>query len=293
MRRSSPIPVPVLSARYSRTLMEIVPSPASWLLYFMQTDLRTIPQKGEKFVKSWRDLQDEMVVFSLPPHWDSMNEMASIADLEHRPGKKEIEKIQRELKRGVAGLLKSPEGRVWRIPNLQPTSVLVRLLNGRIVRSYRSKSIRDRFLMVAADLLEKVGERIKCCPKCGRLFPAVKRQGYCSQRCSQTVRTRKYRATHGEALRERRRERNNAKRQAEKVRQAALQIAQRRFFEFLKVATKNALTSGEQTRLRPILRKIGGWKTVEMWEKKRKAGASPEEIWDGLSKGVKQIFESV
>lgn len=221
MKRSRLIPVPELAHRYSRAQSEILPNPAFWLLEFAQTDLGTIPQKGKKFVKSWRDfqkswpdLQDEIVVFSLPPYWDSIREMASIADLERRPGRKEIEKIQRELKRGVAGLLKSPEARVWRIRNPRLTSILVRLPNGKIVRSYRSKSIRDRFLMVATDLLERVGDRIRCCPECGRLFPAVKRQAYCLPRCSQAVRTRKYRKTHKEDLRKRRMERYEAQMKA-------------------------------------------------------------------------------
>ena len=221
MRRSRLVPVSELADRYKRAQRKLElrlirirtpgnrivwgyrsmrPDPtnlAFWLLNFVQTDLTTLSPED------WRSLQDELVVFSLPPNQFSPGDRPSVGALERPPQRREIEGIQRELKRGITRLLKSQP---WTIKDVQIRRILL-WREGKIVRAYWGRTFRERFLVAAANLLEEVGESIKVCPECERLFPAVKRQAYCSPRCSQNVRTRKFRARHKETLQERRRAR--------------------------------------------------------------------------------------
>jgi hypothetical protein len=52
------------------------------------------------------------------------------------------------------------------------------------------------FSLKAYEALAREAQRFRVCAKCRRPFLARKRQAYCSKRCSQTVRTTKYRAAH-------------------------------------------------------------------------------------------------
>jgi hypothetical protein len=52
------------------------------------------------------------------------------------------------------------------------------------------------FSLMAYEALARKAQRFRVCAKCRRPFLARKRQAYCSKRCSQTVRTTKYRAAH-------------------------------------------------------------------------------------------------
>lgn len=58
--------------------------------------------------------------------------------------------------------------------------------------------LRTRFLMVAADLVEAEGDRIRRCagPECGRLFVKRKRGAYCGTPCSQRMRTNRFLESH-------------------------------------------------------------------------------------------------
>lgn len=51
----------------------------------------------------------------------------------------------------------------------------------------------DLFRRAVKDLLRDEWHRIDSCPKCGDPFVAQKRQEYCSTRCSQAVRTQRFR----------------------------------------------------------------------------------------------------
>jgi hypothetical protein len=55
---------------------------------------------------------------------------------------------------------------------------------------------RGYFLLRVYDVLRAVERRFRVCLECRRAFIARKRQAYCTARCSQTVRTRKYRSRH-------------------------------------------------------------------------------------------------
>lgn len=195
-----------------RTVTPHVHNVASWLLTFVQTDLRELSREQSHAI------QDQIVVFSRPPQELSAHEKPSLSDLERPPTRRKIEGAQRELRAALERLFKPHEKRgrfvlpnSWALRNVQARRVLFRDENGRIHRGYWGRSFRERFLLSAADLLESVGDRIRRCSECGRLFHAVKRQGYCSSKCSQRVRTREFRAKHKDGLREDRRNKYRAR----------------------------------------------------------------------------------
>jgi hypothetical protein len=51
-------------------------------------------------------------------------------------------------------------------------------------------------------ILDLAGVRLPLCPECGKHFVASKAKRYCSARCSQTVRTRRWRKAHPDEARE-------------------------------------------------------------------------------------------
>jgi hypothetical protein len=70
----------------------------------------------------------------------------------------------------------------------------------------RSSSRREQFKALAYDAFRDARFKFRLCPECKRPFVPVRRQRYCSSRCSQAVRTRKWRKEHPEKNREIRRQ---------------------------------------------------------------------------------------
>ena len=70
----------------------------------------------------------------------------------------------------------------------------------------RANSRLEQFKALAYDALRDARFNFRICPECRRPFVPVRRQAYCSARCSQAVRTRKWRAAHPEKNREIRRQ---------------------------------------------------------------------------------------
>ena len=64
--------------------------------------------------------------------------------------------------------------------------------------SYYHGAARAALLEACARLLEAEGGRVARCARsgCGRLFVKVKRGAYCSKRCSQSMRTSRFRSSH-------------------------------------------------------------------------------------------------
>ena len=180
--------------RYTSAKQDVLVNPLSWLIEFARANIKKLPEWGGKFDYGWKDLADGIVIFSMPRMWSSiLPQWASPIDLKYAPAKTEMVEIQSELRRGLNRLLEETEAPSWHIPNLSPSVMLIRFKNGQISRSYHSKAFRDRFLMAVTDLLQSKGGYIRKCPFCERIFRAIKRQAYCSSKCSQNVRTRRYR----------------------------------------------------------------------------------------------------
>jgi hypothetical protein len=70
----------------------------------------------------------------------------------------------------------------------------------------RANSRLQLFKALAYDAFREARFRFRLCPECKRPFVPVRRQRYCSSRCSQAVRTRKWRMKHPEKNREIRRQ---------------------------------------------------------------------------------------
>jgi hypothetical protein len=70
----------------------------------------------------------------------------------------------------------------------------------------KSNSRLEQFKALAYDAFRDARFKFRRCPECKRPFVPVRRQAYCSSRCSQAVRTRKWRKAHPEKNREIRRQ---------------------------------------------------------------------------------------
>ncbi len=192
------------AGRYVRAREAIRPNAALWLVNFAQADLRALSSEES------RNLRDELTLFSLPlaylaPGTWMGDRALSRFVASNRLTPQRTARLQSEVRNGFDRLL---NGQQWVLPSLRLHRILVRTdPNGKIQGGHAGGNFRDQFLMATADLLEKVGDRIKRCPECGRLFGAVRRQAYCSPRCSLRVRTRRYRNKHRDALRAKRRAR--------------------------------------------------------------------------------------
>lgn len=174
-----------------------------WLLDFAQRDLFVLsPGQG-------LDLHDELWAFSFPhPH-----QTTAPFPVGRHTGpplqftKEYLSDLQKELLEGMHKLLKGEEWWIqYSSPALPPDHliyVLRRAARGRLSGFYMGNH-RSCFLMLAVDLLKAVGERLRQCVECQKVFLAVKRQAYCGPKCSQRARTRRYQDTHKETLSERR-----------------------------------------------------------------------------------------
>jgi hypothetical protein len=70
----------------------------------------------------------------------------------------------------------------------------------------KASSRLEQFKALAYDAFRDARFKFRRCPECKRPFVPVRRQAYCSSRCSQAVRTRKWRKAHPEKNREIRRQ---------------------------------------------------------------------------------------
>lgn len=177
-----------------------------WLLEFARIDLGTISTRDRQ---QWRDT---LAVFVPPRMILPHTRGPSITQLETgAPNYAQMLLAQRELRQGMARLFGVPP-KPWVVSHIRNSRTLVRRATA-IESVFWSPSFRKRFLMAVADVLEAFGEWIRACvrPECRRLFLAVKRQRYCSGKCSQTVRSRRFWSDHRDELLEKRRQQYEAK----------------------------------------------------------------------------------
>ncbi len=164
-----------------------------WLLRFLALDLDALSEGA------WLDLRFDVLVF---PHGAPFFHGSARA-----PDREEVRRFQMEVREGLKILFE--EG-FW---DLEETAIGIQLQRikeeplalgslrppdrARIEKAYKT-TWQAACLTTIADLLATQGERIRQCINCGKLFLAVKRQEYCTLRCSQTTRTRRYREAHRE-----------------------------------------------------------------------------------------------
>jgi hypothetical protein len=134
----------------------------------------------------------------------------------------ELKKIQSALREGLKELvpdklreISSHVGR-WKVPveimSFELVSLVVEKGKGRRTRKTRIGHVYSTgwpgiFWLLVADLLEQEGSKLHRCTQCRKLYWKFKRQAYCSQKCSQQLRTRKYYEAHHEELKDKRHER--------------------------------------------------------------------------------------
>jgi hypothetical protein len=161
---------------------------ARWLLDFAARDLSALSGAD------WLNLRWEVFGFLYPPSGgpppfssgDTPGEPSCSAD--------QVRRMHRWLRSGLERL-QSGEGHSWAIP-LAATPRWM-MLRGRLMTwPDVDASFTESFKLKAYEALGREAQRFRVCARCGRPFLARKRQAYCTKRCSQTVRTRRYRAGH-------------------------------------------------------------------------------------------------
>jgi hypothetical protein len=154
----------------------------AWLLEFAQRPLNPALTKDEV-----TNLQDRILAFCVcqaGPHFNSQD-MATL-------GATSLLKLQAHVRHGIGCFLGNPP-QVWRLREVK--RVLIRDPKsgaGRLMPWGMPDLLFEHF---AAELIAAEGARIENCQRsqCGQLFVCRKRGAYCSKRCSQYVRTKRYR----------------------------------------------------------------------------------------------------
>jgi hypothetical protein len=154
----------------------------AWLLEFVQRPLGPTLTKDEV-----TDLQDQILAFCLcqaGPHFNSQDVAKLVAP--------ELLKLQAQIRQGIGRFLGDPP-QEWRLREVK--RILIRDSKsgaGRLMPWGMPDLLFEHF---AAELIAAEGARIEKCqrPQCGQLFVCRKRGAYCSKRCSQYVRTKRYR----------------------------------------------------------------------------------------------------
>ncbi len=182
-------------------------SRARWLLQFAATDLaRLLP--GQR-----QDLEWEILAFATSSYPEISRFRANLGgkievpvDALHAEIKGGIRALEEEVDPQEAALKGEPPLSTWTISHMNPWTEarLVRIKDRLVVDSRMDPSAL--FYSAVARALASQAERFRFCRTCGQSFIARKRQAYCTPTCSQTFRTRKFRAKNPDQTRAKRRE---------------------------------------------------------------------------------------
>ena len=171
---------------------------ARWLIDFAARDLSAFSSAD------WLDVRWEVFGFlhppsgGPPPFWSDDN-----------PGQPSCSegqvRIMHRWLRGGLERLTSGEGHSWAVPIATTPRLMMHrghLVTLPDVGRDGPGEYTESFKLRVYEALGRQAQRFRVCPKCRRPFLARKRQAYCSKRCSQTVRTAKYRAGHRQKVNE-------------------------------------------------------------------------------------------
>jgi hypothetical protein len=173
-----------------------------WLLDFAERTITPSMSKDEL-----TSLQDQVLAFCLAhagPHFQSSDVRKFTI--------KDLADLQTHLRQGVNWLSKNTLQN-WYLPKVQRRIIKdPQTGSGRLVLWGSPQTV---FVHFAAELITAEGMRIERCarPRCNRLFVRRKRGRYCSKRCSQYARTKRYREKRAKSEIERARA-SQARRQA-------------------------------------------------------------------------------
>jgi len=154
----------------------------AWLIDFAQRlDLDGLA--GKDLVR----VQTELAAFSR-----SSDALAGGGSFDTRPGPKALSQLAEEIRNGIRGLLKSERGG-WRAPEGPVSRVIYRDPDGTL-REYLDVEDTARLaLWKAQSLVHQYLDRILKCARCERWFLRIRRQRFCSERCSGSSRKNTWR----------------------------------------------------------------------------------------------------
>jgi hypothetical protein len=162
---------------------------ARWLLDFAARDLSALSGAD------WLTLRWEVFGFLYPPSGEPPPFYSDATP----PGESSCSEDQvRTMHRWLrSGLERLSAGHSWSVP-IAATPYLM-MVGGHLVTWPHVDSpgqYTEPFKLKAYEALGREAQRFRVCARCHRPFLARKRQTYCTKRCSQTVRTGKYRVAH-------------------------------------------------------------------------------------------------
>ncbi len=170
-------------------------SRARWLLRFAAADPSTLTA-GQRL-----DLQWDVVAFMMPPPF---NLARFEVGYPHHDGDIAVPlpALHAWVGNGIKGLEEGPRIYIEGSPNLPSWTVDTRRfcrfsrVGHQVIVDYYdgAQGTEGRFRAEAVRVLSSQARRFRFCGNCGRAFIATKRQAYCTASCSQSVRTKKYRA---------------------------------------------------------------------------------------------------
>lgn len=164
---------------------------ARWLIDFAARDLSRLSSAD------WLDLRWHVLGFLYPPSGGPPP--FSSADIPGEPSCSEaqVRNMHRWLRSGLDRL---GQGHPWNIHIATSPCLIV---HGRGLVTWPDMDLQGElndysksFKLRAYETLGRQAKRFRICARCRQPFIARKRQAYCTKKCSQSVRTRKYRAGH-------------------------------------------------------------------------------------------------
>ena len=185
---------------------------AHWLLEFAAKDISA--SGGGQLIDMWWEVYAFGIIEGYLPTEESSN-FLKIIPTAGVPEKYEEEMRRQEMLGVVHGILSnflqhlfdSSEG-ISSFPKVNAHLISVRDSESGRIRKFIDATVEERFFVRAHDLVTEMGERIRQCENttCERVFFAIKRQSYCGPRCSQQVRTARFRSKENpkEAIQKRR-----------------------------------------------------------------------------------------
>jgi len=143
---------------------------ARWLFEFLRSDLADLTPGQQDGMRT--DARE----FAVPAHALPAHDEGRL-DSEGRPTIEALRSLQTETRDAIQRVRSG----AW----FEPPSLLwgIRLVGSRIVRRYRSRDFRGRFLTAVADVLQANWERVRVCPTCRALFMKKGKQKFCSPTC--------------------------------------------------------------------------------------------------------------
>lgn len=169
---------------------------------FTRQDLSSLTKKEVLFIDS---ILKGFTLFRLEGSAQKSNTVRQRSYSVVPMSKEEVLDIQKTMRDCFTSIL-SEKGE-WTLPGLPQGAFIARTSAGRgkysIHRHFMAEFPYTLWFAIA-EWLEALGDRFKGCPECKYPFVAVRRQAYCSDKCSQRVRTRKWYSEHRQEVSEKR-----------------------------------------------------------------------------------------